>query len=430
MKCLSCANRVQISTGNMEIKKDQIFISITLDKRYKLLTGIFPVKLRIYVSATGKRKLIPTPFNFSEEEFSLVWPNQPNKKTKYYQIWEKLRDLESSTRDLAKSIVPFSLSKFESSIKGEEEQKEIIKNVNFYFKEKIDTYLNREAISTSESYGYALKCLLRFAKKDVLEFEEIDVNFLEGFEKFCIKKEEKSITTVGIYTRNLRAVFNDAKIPPDKYPFGERKYIIKSSKKVKKALDKDTLKLLLHGMPQTFEQERAKDFWFFSFFCNGMNVKDILNLRVKDVGDEKLTFIRAKTASTRRLIEPIEVYLNEFSNNVISKYGNLNQGSKQYVFPFLRNDQSAREKYDVTKLFTRSINQNFLKYARSLGVSENVSTYYARHSFSTHLIRKGVSIEAVGEALGHTNIKTTMNYFSGFEDESKKEAAKKLLDFD
>lgn len=452
MISISCANRVQIFTGMFDIEKDTFFISITLDKRYKQLDKTFPVKLRVYASGISKAKLIPTPYNFSEKEFSSIWPDQPNKKSRYYPIWEKLRDLESSARDLAKTIVPFSLSKFESLIKGEDiqpdaqqdvpqntlsdtqsdvqEEPEPVKTVNYYFEEKIEHHLNREVISTAESYQYALKCLLRYANKEVLEFQEIDVRFLDGFEKFCLTKEGKSITTVGIYLRNLRAVFNDAGIPEDKYPFGARKYLIKSSRKVKKVLDKDVLKLLLNGTPQTPQQERAKAFWFFSYFCNGMNVKDILNIKVKDITEDKLTFIRAKTASTTRELEPIEVYLNEFAFEVIRKFGNLSQNRNRYLFPYFHEGQTAKEKYAVKKLFTRSINQNFLKYALSLGISQKVSTYYARHSFSTHLIRKGVSVEAVGEALGHTNIKTTMNYFAGFEDESKREVALKLLDFE
>jgi len=202
-------------------------ISITLDKRRPNADNTYPVRIRVYTPKDSKRKLIPTPYSFTESEFEKIWPNQPNKKTKYYKIWENLRDLESSARDLAKSIVPFSLSKFESLIKGEDpqpgvqEEPVLTKTVNYYFEQKIEHHINREAISTAESYEYALKCLLRFAKKEVLEFAEIDVRFLEGFEKFCLTKESKSITTVGIYLRNLRAVFNDAEISNDNYPFGD-----------------------------------------------------------------------------------------------------------------------------------------------------------------------------------------------------------------
>jgi integrase/recombinase XerD len=51
----------------------------------------------------------------------------------------------------------------------------------------------------------------------------------------------KSITTVGIYNRTLRAIFNDAIAEEvisreNYYPFGNRKYKIPASRNVKKAL--------------------------------------------------------------------------------------------------------------------------------------------------------------------------------------------------
>ena len=425
----------------MESSSTKIKVSIVLDKRRKLTGNKYPVRLRIYRHYPKIQKLFPTDFIFTESEFDSIWSTVKPREV-HKPIRQELQDLENKASEIIRNLEHFSLEEFERQLSGAEQLSEPeelrsheepvppVKPVNYYFEQKIEHHLNREVISTAESYQYALKCLLRYANKEVLEFQEVDVRFLEGFERFCLTKGGKSITTVGIYLRNLRAVFNDAGIPEDKYPFGARKYLIKSSRKVKKVLDKDVLKLLLNGRPETPQQERAKAFWFFSYFCNGMNVKDILNIKVKDITEDKLTFIRAKTASTTRELEPIEVYLNEFAFEVIRKFGNLSQSRNRYLFPYFNEGQTAKEKYAVKKLFTRSINQNFLKYALSLGISQKVSTYYARHSFSTHLIRKGVSMEAVGEALGHANSKTTMHYFAGFEDESKREVALKLLDFE
>ena len=62
-----------------------------------------------------------------------------------------------------------------------------------------------------------------------------------GYE-IWLKSQDISKTTIGIYLRPLRAVFNEAieaKIIRREtcYPFGKRKYRIPSSKKVKKALE-------------------------------------------------------------------------------------------------------------------------------------------------------------------------------------------------
>ena len=64
-----------------------------------------------------------------------------------------------------------------------------------------------------------------------------------------------------------------------------------------------------------------------------------------------------------------------------------------------------------------------------VAIDENISTYYARHSFSTNAIRSGASMELVSEQLGHADLKTTQNYFSGFEDDSIEDLTKKLMNF-
>ena len=58
------------------------------------------------------------------------------------------------------------------------------------------------------------------------------------------------------------------------------------------------------------------------------------------------------------------------------------------------------------------------KICEDLKLGVTVSTYWARHSFATFLKWKGVSIEVISEALGHTDISTTQNYLDSFEDET------------
>jgi hypothetical protein len=45
------------------------------------------------------------------------------------------------------------------------------------------------------------------------------------------------------------------------------------------------------------------------------------------------------------------------------------------------------------------------------------------------MIRKGGSMEMVGEALSHSDTKVTQGYFAGFEDEVVRELTGKLMDF-
>jgi site-specific recombinase XerD len=69
------------------------------------------------------------------------------------------------------------------------------------------------------------------------------------------------------------------------------------------------------------------------------------------------------------------------------------------------------------------------KIRKKVGIEKSVTTYVARHTFSTVMKRSGASTEFIQEAHGHTNIKTTENYLNSFEKEVKREFASRLVAF-
>lgn len=64
-----------------------------------------------------------------------------------------------------------------------------------------------------------------------------------------------------------------------------------------------------------------------------------------------------------------------------------------------------------------------------LGIEKDITTYIARHTFSTVLKRAGAPIEFISERLEHSNLTTTERYLDSFEDKVKRGYAEKLLDF-
>lgn len=55
-------------------------------------------------------------------------------------------------------------------------------------------------------------------------------------------------------------------------------------------------------------------------------------------------------------------------------------------------------------------NKNIKRLAKLAGITKNVSSHTARHTFATWALRNGVPIEIVSKMLGHTNITTTQIY--------------------
>jgi len=406
------------------------FISIYLDTRRAKKNGKYPVKLRVFTKQPRKQMLYPTAFELTESEFKSIWETT-KPRNEYKEMRLKLQAIETKANETAQRINPFTYESFERALYANISAKE--RNVNYYYSIAIDGYKTNKQIGTASNYDLSLKSLLDFHNKSTLSFYTITVQWLKDYEAHMVEDKNRSKTTVSMYLRALRTIFNNAikdkTINPDVYPFGKGKYEVPSPAGVKKALNKEQLKTLFEGTPQTQEQEKAKAFWFFSYFCNGMNTKDIANLKYKDISGDTLTFMRAKTTKTNSKQTPINAILNDFTFDVIKKYGNPGHSTENYIFSIIEPTATAESKHRQISNFIRLVNQHFLKYAEGLGLNEKISTYWARHSFATNAIRSGASMELISELLAHTNLKTTKGYFAGFESEAKRDLAKKLMEF-
>lgn len=406
-----------------------IHLSIYLDTRRVKKNGKYPVKLRVFVPFPREQKFYNLSLEYTEEEFKNIWETKKPKK-EYKEDNIKLNAILTKANQIAASLEHFTTKEFENIFFS---NRSVNKNdVAYYYNIYINKLKENKQIGTASNYELSLKSLIAFYGKDMIPFYAITPDWLEKYERYMIDEKKLSQTTVGIYLRPLRAIFNNAiedkAVKIELYPFGKRKYIIPAPKSVKKALNKKSLSTLYNCPPKSSEQEIAKDFWFFSYVCYGMNVKDILQLKVSNVKDGVLTFKRAKTSRTNKNHLPLSIPLHSFALNVIKKYGNISGKPDEYIFKIINKNQSAEEQHEKIKNFTRLINQHILSLAQSCGIEEKISTYWARHTFATNAILQGESMEFVSEALQHSNLSTTKGYFAGFENEKKKEISEKLMD--
>jgi integrase len=243
-----------------------------------------------------------------------------------------------------------------------------------------------------------------------------------------------SITTIGIYLRSLRTLFNnaiaDGLLTKEYYPFGKKRYEIPTGNNIKKALSLKDIGAIFHYKAKAGSMaDRAKDYWIFMYLCNGINVKDMSLLKYENIKGDIIEFIRAKTARTKRKVEPIRVNLTDELKAIISKWGNKKADGNTFIFPILENGLTPERERQLIQQMTHVINSYMKDIAGTLEIDKDVTTYFARHSFATVLQRSGASVSFISEALGHSSPKTTQSYLAGFEDESKKETLKALTAF-
>ncbi len=398
------------------------------DTRSKLLDGNYPIKLTVYFGRQKKR--YKTPFKATQEVYDRLLANRlRNDSTKQLKR-QTVSWLDKQTQ-IAESIVPFTFSDFENILYAEKTKSRKIQlndGVNSIYDKHIQSLNDEGRISTANSYQDSLTSILSYKKN--LKVSQITPDFLKGYEKW-MTDNGRSLTTVGMYLRALRTIFNIAieneVIDASKYPF--KKYTIPAPQKISRTLKKEEIKLIINYTAKRDADAIALDYWVFSFISNGMNFKDIALLKYGNINGDFIEFRRAKTKrTTKNNSLPIMVPLDESLLDIIRKRGNKSKKKEDYIFPILKHGLTPQQEYDHIKTFVRNTNKRLTRVGIELGLSHKVTSYVARHCFATIQKNNNAPLAYISEALGHSNLKTTQNYFGRFEDEGLKVFHSGLMD--
>src|SRR5699024_10674531 len=149
----------------------------------------------------------------------------------------------------------------------------------------------------------------------------------------------------------------------------------------KKYLELCDIRKIYFDNPSCEAEKRAKALWFFLYFGNGMNPKDLTHLKFKDIEGDYFSFYRMKTNFTSRH-NPIliTVYINNDMRETIKRCGNQDRTPDNYVFPFLKHGMSPLEEYFATPRLTQLINDWMKKIGDRLGIELKPTTIITRHS--------------------------------------------------
>jgi integrase/recombinase XerD len=405
----------------------KVQVSIVLDKRSVKKDGTHPVKIRVWDCNAQTAKRYGTALSISEREFHSAWETVKPRK-EFQELRDTLEKVVSKVKAQISQLEHFSFEAYER--KASTPTGEAV-NVFYHYARRVEDLRAAKQIGTANNYALAAKSLKEFAGLKKLTFQNVTVKFLQGFEDYMVNKG-RSLTTVSMYVRTLRTIYNDAIASKDAktedYPFGRRKYVVPASSNKKKALTRQQLRLLMDAPAATPDQVRAQAFFFFSYASNGINIKDIALLKWEQLEADRFTFTREKTKRTKKDNQTaITVFLTDFHRDIIARFGNDPKQSA-YVFPIISEGMDPDKQHRAINNFTTYVNQHTKKLckANSLPI---VTTYWARHSFATVAVLKGASMEFMRESLGHSDMKTTLNYFAGFDDEAKKELAVSIMDF-
>jgi len=406
--------------------------SVIHDIRRPKKSGTFPVKLR--VTYQGIQKYFPLGYDLTILEWDKT--NSPKPRDEFKDNKMFFNKVEAKALKVARSIDPFSFEGF----------KKVFNKTSDYKKDAFDLYEDyikelrkNDQPGTANNYESSMGSFKRFNEslnRKKLNLGDITAEWLTQYERWMVSIEnKKSQTTVGVYTRSLRAIINyaieEGLFNQEFYPFGKRRYQIPASRNIKKALSSQELKELMDYSSVSKAKERARDMFFISLLCNGANFKDIANLKYSNINGNTLVFIREKTKRTTKTnIEPIIVSLIPESIRLIKKWGIPQKLRDDYVFGIIDGSESEENKMKKVKQATKVLNKHLKLIGEELGFTQKITLGVARYTWATRMVNLGASEKFIGDGLGHQQATTTKHYIGSLDNNIRESFQNKILNFD
>ena len=281
----------------------------------------------------------------------------------------------------------------------------------------------------------ALQSLRNYDKQfDRRAFQDINVKYINDYIGFC-RKKGNSDTTLKIRLGEIRRIFNiairEGVAAQELYPFSSGKEDGKvripktSPTKTDQYLTLDSMRKLANTMMENHVLERTRHLFLFSYYCRGMNWKDMALLTKSSffpmvVTDEEtketseVTMMEYRRSKTKgdfliQVTPNIQKELDWFAENTLLY--------EDYVLPII-SVQTSPETLDMYLAKIRQrFNHSLRKIAKILEFPESqqdITSYTARHSFAMTMQNMDKPVEIISQALGHQSVETTKHYLAKF----------------
>ncbi len=397
--------------------------------RENIEDNLYPLKIRITYSRQPRYFSLDKSYYLTKDEFEGLFTS---RKAELLTIRRDAEKKFAEANRIADEIRDFfSFDEFSRIYNSKTKS---VKDVYSVYEEYIQNLKDNKQHGTVDTYTCALNHLRRYKSK--LYFRDITPEFLKKYAKSAFNEGS---ATIGIYLRPLRAVYNYAidvkKIARrDDFPFGRNKYVIPKYTPRDMLLSWDDFKKIYEYHQSNVDNKVTKeilaiDLFLFSYFCQGMNFSDIMDLKynnilIDDIGDKYIYFNRNKTKNTVRNIEYTYVFINPLLEVILDKHGNLSKDKSNYLFPFYELISGEDRFYKIKEELGR-IRKALKRVAKKLNI-DNISFYWSRHTWATHARQEGYGYDDIRDMMAQRTTTVTQGYvhrnekFPVFKDASNK----------
>lgn len=266
--------------------------------------------------------------------------------------------------------------------------------------------------STTENRKTALNAFGQFLRERGEETTTSDcltIDHIKAFEKWQLDQGRK-LNYVRCNLRNLRAIINRIN--------GKGKEIFDSVKTSnaqteKRAVKAETIRKLEEcNLPLKSKKDLARNIFLFCFYAMGIPLIDAIHLKKNQYRDGQIIYYRHKTH------RQVKIKVVPKLKQIIDR---LSCNDSTYLLPIL----TSEDKYVAElqyKRFLQNYNRTLAMISKDLEMESHLTSYTPRHTWASIAFENGISVNVISQALGHTNIRTTMNYIRELSGEQLNEA--------
>ena len=252
-----------------------------------------------------------------------------------------------------------------------------------------DMKMRRFSDYTKYAYLNKTKQMMKYFKKPL---EEVKIEELRNYLLKYLKEEKKlSERSVNYYNSVIRFIYE---VTLDKVINKKQLPMYRNRKRVYNVLTKEELSTFFN----VCENYKYKTM-FMLVYGTGLRISEVANLRIGDIDSKKMRiFVREGKGRKERY-----TILPETSLKMLRTYWKMSRRKGEKEERIFLNETGGA-------ISTYSIRTQFRKYRKKAKLNEKFVVHSLRHSFATDLIERGASIIEVKELMGHSNIRSTMEY--------------------
>ena len=256
-------------------------------------------------------------------------------------------------------------------------------------KMKEDMRMRNFAKYTYDSYLGKTKDIMKYFGEKKLE--EVTTEELREFLLKYLKEERKlADRSINYYNSVIRFIYE---VTLDKVLNKKQLPMRKQKKTVYKVLTKEELSTFFNCV-DNFKFKTI----FMLVYGSGLRIGEVTNLRVEDIDSKKMRiFVREGKGNKERY-----TILPKQSLEMLRTYWSKYRQNRRRGRIFLSKSGKA--------ITVGVIREHFRKYRKKAKINEKATLHTLRHNFATDLIERGATIIQVKELMGHSNIRSTMEY--------------------